>query len=69
MVTCDSISSYSVQKLGSSSASTCVWELGKEPQECCHGHMPSSGMASGDAWSGKRSPLGLLGGLKAKAGL
>lgn len=27
MVTCDSISSYSLQKLGSSSASTCVWEL------------------------------------------
>lgn len=47
MVTCDNISSYSLQKLGSSSASTCVWELGKEPQERCHGHTPSSGMAFG----------------------
>lgn len=69
MVTCDSISSYLLRKLGSSSASTCVWELRKEPQERCHGHVPSSGMASGDAWSGKHSLLGFLGGLKAKVEL
>lgn len=47
MVTCDNISSYSLQKLGSSSASTCVWELGKEPRERCHGHAPSLGTAFG----------------------
>lgn len=69
MVTCDNISSYSLQKVGSNSASTCVWELGKEPQERCHGHVPSSGMAFGSVWSGKNSPLGLWGGFKAKVGL
>jgi len=69
MVTCDSISSYSLQKLGSSSASTCAWELGKEPQERYHGHALRSGLAAGSAWSGNHSPLGLLGGLKEKVGL
>lgn len=63
MVTCDSISSYSLQKLGSGAARTCV----SEPRECCRGRVPS-GHGSWRWWGEKRSPPGLLEGLKAKVG-